>query len=114
MIKILNRGFISVTPKTSFYDEVLKELPETTMFHKNPEATIYLIEEDFWDNESVLKKHYKKILTSEKRQLSPTKKIELRQVTIDNIHDYFVFSFGNLVVDNDNDGITITKDDLSD
>ena len=114
MIKILNRGFISVTPKTSFYDEVLKELPETNMFHKNPEATIYLIEEDFWDNESVLKKHYKKILTSEKRHLSPTKKIELRQVTIDNIHDYFVFSFGNLVVDNDNDGITITKDDLSD
>jgi hypothetical protein len=114
MIKILNRGFISVTPKTSFYDEALKELPETTIFHQNSEATIYLIEEDFWDNESVLKKHYKKILTSEKRQLSPTKNIELSQVTIDNIHDYFIFSFGNLVIDNENGGITITKDDLSD
>jgi hypothetical protein len=114
MIKILNRGYISVTPKTSFYDEILKELPEINILHQNSEATIYLIEEDFWDNESVLKKHYKKILISEKRQLSPTKKIELSQITIDNIHDFFTFSFGNLVVDNEKDGITVTKDDLSD
>ena len=114
MIKILNRGYISVTPKTSFYHEVLKELPETNILHQNSEATIYLIEEDFWDNESVLKKHYKKILISEKRQLSPKKKIELSHITIDNIHDFFTFSFGNLVVDNEKDGITITKDDLSD
>ena len=49
-----------------------------------------------------------------KKDSSAPKKIELSQITIDNIHDFFTFSFGNLVVDNEKDGITVTKDDLSD
>ena len=114
MIKILNRGFISVKPKTLFYKEAEKELQEKLMHIAEPEATIYLIEEDFWDNESVLKKNYKKILECEKRQLSPSKKLELTEIKVDCLNDFFTFSFGNLVVDNEQNGISITKDDLSD
>jgi hypothetical protein len=114
MIKILNRGFISVKPKTLFYIEVEKELQEKLMHISEPEATIYLIEEDFWDNESVLKKNYKKILECEKRQLSPSKKLELTEIKVDCLNDFFTFSFGNLVVDNEQNGISITKDDLLD
>ncbi len=113
MIKILNRGFISVTPKSSFYDEVAKELDDFTAEFTNPEPTIYLIEEDFWDNESVLKKHSKKILSCEKRQLSPMHQLELAEITAEKMNQYFTLSFGNLVIDNEESGIELTKDDLS-
>ena len=113
MIKILNRGFISVTPKSSFYDEVAKELDDFMAEFTNPEPTIYLIEEDFWDNDSVLKKHFKKILSCEKRQLSPMHQLELTEITAEKMNQYFTFSFGNLVIDNEESGIELTKDDLS-
>jgi hypothetical protein len=113
MIKILNRGFISVTPKPSFYDEAAKEMDADIVHFENPEPTIYLIEEDFWDNQSILKKHFKKIIACEKRQLSPANKLELADVNAENLTHYFTFSFGNLVVDNEDKGIELTKDDLS-
>mgnify|MGYP001350985040 CR=1 FL=1 len=113
MIKILNRGFISVSPKPSFYKEVAKEIDDFITECINPEPTIYLIEEDFWDNESILKKHFKKILSCEKRQLSPMCQLELTEIKAENMNQYFSFSFGNLVIDNEDSGIELTKDDLS-
>ena len=53
MIKILNRGYISVTPKTPFWEEVEKVNQSQIINYKNSEATIYLIEEDFWDDEVI-------------------------------------------------------------
>ncbi|MBL6668209.1 MAG: hypothetical protein ACJ0F1_04050 [Crocinitomicaceae bacterium] len=113
MIKILNRGFISVTPNPSFYEEVAKEMNDEILEFMNPEPTIYLIEEDFWDNETLLKKHFKKIISCEKRQLSPSQNLELHQINAENLDQYFTFSFGNLVIDNEDKGIEVTKDDLS-
>ncbi|MBG39078.1 MAG: hypothetical protein CL857_04065 [Cryomorphaceae bacterium] len=113
MIKILNRGFISVTPKPFFYEEAAKEMNKEILTFINAEPTIYLIEEDFWDNETVLKKHFKKIIASEKRQLNPSHNLTLDQINIENAEDYFIFRFGNLVIDNEDSGIESTKDDLS-
>lgn len=113
MIKILDRGFISVAPKPSFYQEVAKEMNEAILEFTNPEPTIYLIEEGFWDNEMILKKHFKKIISSEKRQLSPSIHLVLPQIKAENAEEYFTFSFGSLVIDNEDRGIEITKDDLS-
>ena len=79
----------------------------------NAEPTIYLIEEDFWDNETVLKKHFKKIIATEKRQLNPSHNLKLDQINIENVGEYFTFRFGNLVIDNEDSGIESTKDDLS-
>ena len=73
MIKILNRGFISVTPKPFFYEEAAKEMNEEMFTFINAEPTIYLIEEDFWDNETVLKKHFKKIIATETEKKPPSK-----------------------------------------
>ena len=114
MIKILNRGFISVTPRSSFYKVAAKEVDHSIPDFTNPEPTIYLIEEDFWDNESILKKHFKKIISCEKRQLSPLQQLELTEIKAENMNQYFKFSFGNLVIDNEDSGIELTKDDLSD
>jgi len=113
MIKILNRGFISVTPKPFFYEAAAKEMNEEVFTFKNAEPTIYLIEEDFWDNETVLKKHFKKIIATEKRQLNPSHNLKLDQINIENVGEYFTFRFGNLVIDNEDSGIESTKDDLS-
>ena len=52
MIKILNRGFISVTPNPSFYEEVAKEMNDEILEFMNPEPTIYHIEKDFSDYEN--------------------------------------------------------------
>lgn len=113
MIKILDRGYISITPESLFWKEANKELQEPLLEIKNPEATIYLIEEDFWDNESILKKYYKGILEAEMRQVDTTGTLKLKELSIENIHDYFNIEFGNLVVDLEQKPIQITKDDLS-
>lgn len=113
MIKILNRGYISVTPKTPFWEEVEKVNQSQIINYKNSEATIYLIEEDFWDDEVILKKHFKKIILSEKRQVDTTGELKLAQISFENIRDYFDISLGNLVIDYEDKPLQITKDDLS-
>ncbi|MEJ6686329.1 MAG: hypothetical protein QNK70_03495 [Crocinitomicaceae bacterium] len=113
MIKILNRGYISVAPKTLFWAEAQKVTDNQIINTKNPEATIYLVEEDFWDDEVILKKHFKQIVLSEKRQVDTSGLMNLEAITFENIHDYFEIHLGNLVIDNEDKPLQVTKDDLS-
>jgi len=112
-MKILNRGFISVTPKPNFIKEFSQyEKTDHILMPKIPEATIYLIEEDFWDDEIVLKKYYKRIVKAELRQIDSDKNTE-NQIDSDNFHSYFETSMGNLVFDLENKSIEQFTDDES-
>jgi len=63
-MQLINRGFISVKP-SSLFIEWLKSYDSAVLITaKDAEATVYLIEEEFWDDALILKTYAKKIATS--------------------------------------------------
>ena len=56
-MKILNRGFIKITPTPTFIDWAKTVAEETPFFDANPESTIYLIEDDFWEEEKIIERN---------------------------------------------------------
>ena len=114
-MKILNRGFIAVTPKAKFIEEVMNHKKQQEIFVPDtPEASIYLIEEDFWDDEVILKKYFKNLIKAEINQLEPEGNIETKHIDFDSFQDYFDFSMGNIVFDLENKPIEGITADVSD
>lgn len=94
---ILDRGFIIVKPKDAFfkwsneYDDDFDDLDDN-------EPSIYLIEDDFYDDETVLKSHYKQIFLSE--LLGVTDNTEVYpDITWDNFNSFFDCDLGTTVFD---------------
>lgn len=63
-MNLVNRGFIFVRPQRPFI-EWAKEMDADLVMDENAEGSIYLIEEEFWDDELVLKQYAKKIASQE-------------------------------------------------
>lgn len=63
-MNLINRGFISVRPSKLFIHWA-QQYDENLFFSQNAEATIYLIEEDFWDDEVLIKKYANNIAFNE-------------------------------------------------
>lgn len=63
-MKIVNRGFLKVKGKQPFIDWVKKTDPEL-FIDEDSEANIYLVEEDFFELEPVIKSNFKKIFYNE-------------------------------------------------
>jgi hypothetical protein len=59
-MNLVNRGFIFVRPRKPFLDWA-KEFDQDLLIDEHAEGSIYLIEEEFWDDELVLKQYTKKI-----------------------------------------------------
>ena len=64
-MKTVNRGFISITPTPLFIAWALKNSDEEQFFTNNPEPSIYLVEDDFWEDAIILEKYFKKISEAE-------------------------------------------------
>ena len=77
----------------------------------HPEASIYLIEEDFIDDQMTLNKHVKKILASELKQLDPEGQKATVEINVNNFHDYFEVSMGSFVFDLHDQSLIAIKDD---
>ena len=110
-MKVLNRGFIIVSPKTVFIHEAHANSDAAILSPDHPEPSIYLIEEDFWDDEIVLKKYLKRIVNAEIKQLGNEKESFASKIKFGNIHDYFNISLGSLVFDLDDRPIERLTDD---
>ena len=110
-MKVLNRGFIIVSPKPIFISEALNNSGNDLISPENPEPSTYLIEEDFWEDETVLKKYFKRILSGEIKQLDTKNESSLSKIKFDNIHDYFNISMGSLVFDLEDRPIERLTDD---
>lgn len=100
-MKVLNRGYIIVSPKSIFFHELTPQANNDYLVSEEPEPSIYLIEEDFWDDETVLKKYYKRIVHSEMSQLEAKDAHLLEKIKFENIHEYFKITMGSLVFDLD-------------
>jgi hypothetical protein len=65
-MKTVNRGYILVEPRQPFCDWAQQHDDDFTFNEDDDlEGTIYLIEEDFFEIEPVIEKHFKKIMKSE-------------------------------------------------
>ncbi|MDB3905331.1 hypothetical protein N9335_02520 [Crocinitomicaceae bacterium] len=110
-MKVLNRGFIVVSPKPIFILEFLGNSEADILTPVDPEPSIYLIEEDFWDDTTILKKYFKRILIAESKQLDNENESFVSKIKFDNIHDFFNISMGSLVFDLDERAIERLTDD---
>lgn len=62
---ILNRGQIVVFPTENFQNWAKQNSEEDLFFSSQAEPSVYLIEEEFWDDELIIEKYRKKILKRE-------------------------------------------------
>ena len=60
-MRIVNRGYLSVLPGEKFWEWANANCQEDNLLFQNDEPSIYLIEEDFWEEESVITAYYSKI-----------------------------------------------------
>ena len=111
MMKLMNRGYIAVNPRREFMEGTNESLGHKTPIPDQPEASIYLIEEDFIDDHITLRKYIKKIIASELKQLDPESQTETPEINANNFHDYFEVSMGGFVFDLNDKPLIGIKDD---
>ena len=94
----INRAYIKVTPTQLFWQELNPFIidQEFKDFH---EPTLYLIEEDFWDDEEIIKKYMSKIIQHELSQISDQAPEVIKISTIEKFKSFFNLEIGNTVVD---------------
>lgn len=97
-MKTINRAYIKITPTQKFWN-ILEPYIEDKEFIPFHEPTLYLIEEDVWDEDQVLMKYMKKITLNEINQLTE-QQVSLEEMEhIAGFSDFFSFEIGGNVVD---------------
>jgi hypothetical protein len=98
-MKIVNRGFISILPTPLFIQWAKNNSDETQFFTQIPEPSIYLIEEDFWDNGIIEEKYFKKIMKTEFSILCSSVEKFPKIESLDDFKSFFIISLGTIVHD---------------
>ena len=98
-MKTVNRGFISITPTPLFIAWALKNSDEEQFFTNNPEPSIYLVEDDFWEDAKIIEKHFKKIAHQEFKAICSQEEICPIISNEDEFILYFSVSSGTIVHD---------------
>jgi hypothetical protein len=68
---ILNRGQIVVFPSENFQQWAKTNSEEELFFSIQAEPSVYLIEEEFWEDELIIEKYRKKIIRRECSEICP-------------------------------------------
>lgn len=97
-MKTLNRAYLIVNPTDKFWNLIGPSIEDKDFiaFH---EPTLYLIEEDIWDEELIITKYMKKITKNEISQVTDQ---DNSTILIENSEDflsYFTIELGGTVVD---------------
>ena len=98
-MKTVNRGFISITPTPLFIAWALKNSDEEQFFTNNPEPSIYLVEDDFWEDAKIIEKHFKKIAHQEFKAICSQEEIFPIISSEEEFSLYFSVSSGTIVHD---------------
>lgn len=102
-MKFVNRGYIVVRPTKEFInwanqnDEDFEDLADN-------EASIYLIEEDFYDDEPVIKSHFKKIFLNELQGVSEDS-ASYPEISFETFNLWFDLEIGSTVFDTQKDSL---------
>jgi hypothetical protein len=109
---ILNRGQIVVFPTENFQNWAKQNSEEDLFFSSQAEPSVYLIEEEFWDDELIIEKYRKKIL---KREFSEICSDDSKWPIIkdnEQFRSYFNVFLGLIVVDLLESDLTCEEMDL--
>ena len=93
-MKIINRGFICVAPTPIFMEWALKNSDENQFFTSDPEPSIYLVEDDFWEDSLILEKYYKKIhkkILAKISEMASDNPVQLKKM----VHSGFSYPYNN-------------------
>jgi hypothetical protein len=96
-MKIVNRGYIIIRPKQPFIDWAIKQDEEYEL-DEFSEPNVYLIEEDFFEDEPVIKANFKKIFNNEIYAVSSEEE-NFPEITLENFEEWFSYLLGNTVFD---------------
>lgn len=111
-MKLVNRGFISLKPKQAFWDWA-NQFDAELSFSENDECegTTYLVEEDFFDFEPLLEKHFKKMFKNECAMVNDDERSWPENINLDLFHSWFHVDYGSSVLDLEKDDLRAEKID---
>jgi hypothetical protein len=98
-MKILNRGFINIKPTALFLEWKNEIIEEELIESENQEATTYLIEDDFWEDEDMINKYSKKIASQEFFSICENKNQWPDIKDLEQFNHYFIAECGTFVID---------------
>jgi len=99
-MNVLNRGFITITPKKPFFDwsnTIDSEMQFS--IEDDIEPTVYLITEDFFDIEPLIEQHFKKIFKNELTAITEDEELWPTERNIDVFLEWFEINVGSMVFD---------------
>ena len=99
-MNVLNRGFITITPKKPFFDwsnTIDSEIQFS--IEDDIEPTVYLITEDFFDIEPLIEQHFKKIFKNELTAITEDEELWPTERNIDVFLEWFDINLGSMVFD---------------
>ena len=102
-MKIVNRGYLIVQPKQAFIDWAAKQDAEIDLFGEL-EPSIYLIEEDFFEDEPIIEQNFKKIFFNELESFSEDED-GYPEVKRANFDEWFSVNAGSAVYDAQKEGL---------
>ena len=109
-MNLLNRGFLAVTPKQSFWNwanTIDTELQFSV--EDDIEPTTYLITEDFFDIEPIIEQHFKKIFKNELFAITEDENSWPTERNMDIFLEWFDIKVGSMVFDLEKSNILSEK-----
>ena len=98
-MRIVNRGYLSILPSAMFWEWANTNCPADNLLFQNDEPSIYLIEEDFWEEDAVITTYFSKIAKSEFETVNPNKETWPIISNAEEFNAYFRYFSGNMVFD---------------
>lgn len=97
-MNLVNRGFIFIKPKPSFIVWAQQIDPEL-LIDEQAEGSVYLIEEEFWDDELLLQSYAKKIAHQEFGSITENEELWLNCTTNEDFEALFFVEIGCTCLD---------------
>lgn len=96
-MKIINRGYLIVRPLKPFLEWAMAQDDEC-FIDENLEASVYLVEEDFFEDEPVIEANFKKIFMNELEAVSDDED-SYPEIRMETFREWFSVEAGNNVFD---------------
>jgi hypothetical protein len=97
-MNLVNRGFIFVKARPAFI-EWAKQIDPDLLIDEQAEGSVYLIEEEFWDDELIVKNYAKKIARHEFGCITEEEERWLTWATIEDFEALFSLEIGCTCLD---------------
>ena len=96
-MKIVNRGFITVRPKEAFV-EWANQQDDEFKIDLSAEPSVYLIEEDFFDQDPIIESKFKQIFLCELEAVSDNEE-GFPEINMSVFKEWFSLEVGSVVID---------------